>query len=246
MNAKRNSPVANSQAATGSERRELYVIDDVASIPVMQSRHLFPSFGQWIQSAFRHKVLRKPSDPEYLIECGRFVAARHVPKRIQKYFDEIERELAGLGFDQVFYGTLSALGPYSTATLGMSRKDGEIHYFATQVVTQNGRQIEDNQYFGYISWLQDETSAWTLTPCQLASPRQGVDRLVMQVGTPNDLLRKHRERIRHKKLKRVAPNEYFDAFATEHAKQVNDWAKRGVIRRAKPTEITRIRTEIEG
>lgn len=235
------SPSSKQTQSDPTEDRELYVIDDFTTIPWLQSRPLTTSFGQWIANAWRYKILRKEAEPKFLVECGRFVSARHVPKRIQKYFDEVAPELKSQEFIKTFHGTVAALGPYSTATLGMSRKDGEIHFFATQIVTQSNRQVHDEQYFGFVSWLADQSSIWTVSSCSMPSPRPEVHRMMLASDKPNQVLRKHVERIRDKKLKRIAPANFFESFESENAKQASDWERRKVIRIAKPTEITRIR-----
>jgi hypothetical protein len=236
----------NKKQASSPEHRELYVIDDYSSMPLLQSRPLFGSFGDWFSAAIRHKLLRKALEPEFLVECGRLVPARHIPKRIQKYFDMISREAISLGFTESFHGTVAALGPYSTATLGMSREDGDVHLFATQIVTRAGQRIQDESFFGYVSWLKDDTSIWTLSTCRLPSPRSSVDRIAIGSDKPNEVLRRHRERIRNKKIQTIAPSAFFGCFEAEHAKQIRDWAGRRLIRLATPAEITRVRNEIEG
>lgn len=233
-----------SKPAAG-EGRELYVLDDYASIPMTLSRPLFDSFGQWFSAVLQHKLMRRPAQPKYLVECGRFVSARHVPKRIQKYFDDAIKDLRSHGFVESFTGTVSALGPYSTATLGMSRKDGLVHFFATQIVTQVEGQIHDDQHFGFISWTKDGSSVWTLSSCRLPAARREVDWLATANDNPSDVLRKHQERIRHRTVKQVPATEFFEAFERDFAEQARDWESRGVIRRATPAEVSRIRTELE-
>ncbi len=235
------SPASKKSQSDPTDDRELYVVDDFGSIPWLQARPLTTSFGHWIGTAWRYKVLRKEDQPKFLVECGRFVSARHVPKRIQKYFDQLMPDLKSQGFIETFQGTVASLGPYSTATLGMSRKDGEIHFFATRVVTQINQQIHDEQYFGFISWLADESSIWTFSKCSLPSFRQEVDRMVLASDTPNQVLRKHEERIRKKKLQRVKPANFFESYKSEYDKQVSDWEQKKIIRTARPAEITRIR-----
>lgn len=233
---------ANKQTQTDpNDDRELYVIDDFGSIPWLQARPLTTSFGNWIAKGWRYKILRREARPKFLVECGRFVSARHVPKRIQKYFDQLTPNLRSQEFIETFQGTMAALGPYSTATLGMSRKNGEIHFFATRIVTQLNQQIHDEQYFGFISWLSDESSIWTLSRCSLPSFRSEVDRMIVATDEPNTVLRKHEERVRKKKLQRIKPTNFFESFKSEYAKQVSDWERQKIVRAAKPAEIVRIK-----
>ncbi|MEM1067868.1 MAG: hypothetical protein AAGI63_03155 [Planctomycetota bacterium] len=211
----------------------------------MQSRPMFGSFGDWCSATIRHKLLRKSCEPDYLLELGRLKHARHIPKRIQKYFDQMTRELKGMDFVESFHATVAALGPFSTATLGMSRKDGEVHFFATQIVTQVERQIEDECYFGFISWRREAGSFWSLSPHRVPNPRSEVQRVTVNSDKPREVLRKHRERIRGEQPKVVRPIDYFESYHREHAKQVKDWTQRGVIRVATPAEVTRVRNQID-
>jgi len=244
MNRASTSASKKRSKAASAENRDLFVIDDYASMPWTQSRPLFPTAGSWIAAGIRHKLLRKPVEANYAVECGRFVSARHVPKRIEKYFEEVIKDLRSHAFIESFTGTVAAVGPYSNATLGMSRKDGLIHFFATQIVTQVNRRIHDEQFFGFVSWAKNDESVWTLSPSRLPPPRREADRFVTNLSKPGDVLRKHQERIRHVTPRQVSPADFFDEFEAENVKQVNDWVSRGVIRPANPAEVTRIRNEM--
>jgi hypothetical protein len=224
--------------------RETFVTNDYRSIPASELRSMLDGLGPWLSAVLSHKILRKRVQPAYVIELRRMMKAKHVPKRIQKHFDDLKARLERLTFEPNFHATVPAIGPYSSATVAMSQPDGEVHFIASQVVTQVAGKLKDEGHFGFVTWLSDGTSIVTISSATLPRPRSGVDRMVIQSNDPAVVLKKHRERLRKKRIEPVAPEDLFPRTESENQKQTEDFLNRGLIRPATATEVTRIRTQM--
>ena len=176
-------------------------------MPASEMRPLLGGTGAWLSAIVTHKILRTKVIPTYAVELRRMTKARHIPKRMQKHLDDRRAQLESLNFAVSFYATLPAIGPYSWVTMGMSRRDGDLHFLATQIATKVDGQIQDEGYFCFVSWLSDETSIVTMSPALLPRPSDGVDRVIVGSEDSAVVLKKHRERLRKKEILPVAPTD---------------------------------------
>jgi hypothetical protein len=204
------------------------------------------SFSQWLSALLAHKILRSKPQIKYVIEARRLVKgeAENVPKRIMKQFAAVRTQLELLNFGPSFFATIPAIGPVSKAIMAMSRPDGQIHCFASHVVSKFDGQVQDESLLGFTTWLSDQKSIVTMSPAKLPRPRDGVDRLIVSSGDPEVILKKHRDRIRKLECLPVSPADLFAQAESEQERQTEDLLRRRVIRLATPAEVTRIRTEM--
>ena len=139
-----------------------------------------------MSAVLRYKIVRSKSPPTYAIELRRMIRgdAKHVPKRIMKHFNAIKAKLEPLNFIPSFYASTPAIGPYSSAIMAMSRRDGEIHFWASHVVTQTDQGIDDEGHFGFTTWLSDERSVVTVAPTRLPRPSSWVDHMILRSEDP--------------------------------------------------------------
>lgn len=182
--------------------------------------------------------------PSYAVELGRLVPAKHIPKRMVKHFDGLRSELQSLGFSANFEATIPAIGPYSAAMMGMSRRDGDVHFVANRVTRQVGQELVDDGDFRFMSWLTDGTTLITATENELVPTRGGVDFAAVPSDDPDTVLKKHRERMRRLPVVAVEPPELFSRVEAESRQQAEDLLRRRIIRFATPAEVTRIRMKM--
>lgn len=223
--------------------RELYVVNDFNTIPVSELHLMFGGIHEWLATILKHKVMRKQTPPAYAIELGRLTKgdAQHISKRILKRFDDLRDRFARLNFFPSFYATFPVIGPHSAAMMAISRRDGQIHGFACQSITQIDGKIHDQGYFGYRTWLEGDTVIETLSNTTLPAASKVVDRIIVSSDDLDIVLKRHRERIRKKEIRSVRSNELFELTDELNRREIKDWAKRGVIRRASSGEVARIR-----
>jgi hypothetical protein len=223
--------------------RELYVVNDFSTIPVSELHLMFGGIQEWLSTILKHKVMRKQIPPVYAIELGRLIKgdAQHVSKRILKRFDELRDQFARLNFFPAFYATYPVVGPHSAAMMAISRRDGQVHGFAHQSITQVDGKIRDQGYFGYKTWLEDGTVIETLSYTTLPAASEVVERVIVSSDDLDTVLKRHRERIRKKEVRSVMSHELYELADELNRREVQDWAKRGVIRRASSGEVARIR-----
>jgi hypothetical protein len=233
---------ARTEAAT-DDSRELFVTTDLRSIPASESRPLCGGLGAWLSALLTHKLLRTKSPPTYAIELRRWLKTRHVPKRMEKPFQELARRLESLGLTHHFDVTIPSIGPYSTASMVLSREDGELHAVASREVTLSAGQIRDQGYFCFLTWLADGSLLETCSTARLPRARAGVERRIVLAEDPPAVLQQHRERLRGKLVRAVPPEGLFERLEAEHQRRTEDLLRRGVIRPATAAEVTRIRSE---
>lgn len=230
-----------------TDDRELFATTDFRSIPTAELRSIVGSFSQWLSVVMAHKILRSNPQIQYAIEARRLVKgdAENVPKRIMKQFAAVRTQLELLNFGPSFFATIPAIGPVSKAVMAMSRPDGQIHCFASHVVSKIDGQVEDEGCLEFTTWLSDEKLIVTMSAANLPRPRQGVDRLIVGSEDPEVILKKHRDRIRKLEYLPVPATELFAYAECEQERQTEDLLRRGVIRLATPGEVTRIRTAMK-
>lgn len=233
-------------ASKATDDRELFVTNDFRSIPVAEMRPMLGSISEWLSAVLIHKILRTKPKIQYVIEACRLVKgdAENVPKRMMKQFAAIRTQLELLNFGPSFFAAIPAIGPVSHAIMAMSRPDGQIHCFASHVVSKIDGRIEDESLLGFTTWRSDQTSIVTMSPTKLARPGDGVDQLIVSSDDPEVILKKHRNRIRKLDFLPILPADLFAHAESEQVRQTQDFLRRRVIRLATPAEVTRIRTEM--
>jgi hypothetical protein len=246
MNRVRSEPQHTDVDSGTTDVRELFVTTDFRSMPSAELQPLCGSLTQWLSALLRYKVMQSKSPPSYAIELRRMIKgdAAHVPKRIIKHFHTIQQQLERLDFAPNFYANIPAIGQYSSAIMTMSREDGEIHFCAWQVARKTDQGIEDEGYFGFTTWLNDESSVVTLSPAKLPQPSEGVDCIMERSDEPAVVLKKHRNRLLKIKPLSVSSTDLFERIESENLRQTDDLLCRGVIRPASPGEVTRIRNDM--
>ncbi len=242
----RAGPDSARQGELGSDDRELFVMTDFRSIPAAEMRPMIGNFSQWLSALLAYKILRSKPQIQYVIEARRLVKgdAENVPKRIMKQFAAVRTQLELLNFGPSFFATVPAIGPFSKAIMAMSRPDGQIHCFASHVVSKIDGQVTDEGLLGFTTWLREDASIVTMSAAKLPRPRGGVDRLIVSSDDPEVILKKHRDRIRKLECLPISPADLFAQAEAEQERQTEDLLRRRVIRPATPAEVTRIRTEM--
>lgn len=232
-----------SSAGNGDDR-DLFVVDDFHSIPASELRHMVSGTGAWIKAILARKLGRSKSLPTYAIELRRMTKSKHIPKRMEKYFESLRSKLEALSFSPNFEAAIPAVGPYVAAIVAMSRRDGDIHFIAHRATRQTDGNLIDEGDFRFISWLADGGILVTTTRANLPQARVGVDLLAVASEDPSVVLKRHRERMRQHSIENASPNELFDRLDAENRRETEDLLRRNVIRLATPAEVTRIRTEL--
>ena len=236
---------SKSKSAGGSgDDRDLFVIDDYHTIPANELRPIVGGTGAWIKAILSQKLGRSKSQPAYVIELRRMTKSKHIPKRMEKYFDTLRSKLESLNFSPNFEASIPAVGPYVSAIMAMSRRDGDVHFFAHRVTRQVEGKLIDEGELRFVSWLTDGGLLVTTTKTHLPHPRPGVDLLTVASEDPSIVLKKHRDRMRQLSIENVSPTDLFDRADAENRAQTEDLLRRNVVRLATPAEVTRIRTEL--
>lgn len=246
MNREAKSRQADDAAAGSSNARELFVLSDFRSLPAAELRALCGSLPSWISALVRYKILRAKSPPAYALELLRLTQcdAAHVPKRMVKHLDSTKKQLQKLGFQLSFYANLPALGKYSSALMGMSQEDGEIHFCLYQVARQTAQGVIDESHFAFLSWLRDDQCLATLSPLQLPPLQRQIELLVDRSEDPAAVLKSHRNRLLQVNPQKVSPSELFDRLESDYGRQIADLRRRSVIRAASAAEVARIRNDM--
>ncbi|MCG8650706.1 MAG: hypothetical protein MI861_12790 [Pirellulales bacterium] len=239
-----NAPNPYRPSSSTLEERELFVTTDIRSIPTMELRPMCRNFSEWLIAIFAFKILRAKTEPEFASESRRLVQieAEHVPKRLMKRFAELAPQVQALGFLPNYYASLPAIGPIAAAVMTMSRREGQVHFFATQVALKTAGEINDDGHFGFGSRLTDDSSVLTVSPAKLPGARPGIDRRIVRSQDPAEVLQVHRDRIRNAAIKSIAPEELFDYAQREARLEADDLQRRRIIRPATAGEISRIKT----
>ncbi len=243
MNDRRTVRNPYKPSVAGSDDRELFVTTDLRSIPAMELRPMCGSHYEWLLAVLAFKVFRAKSEVAFACESRRLVRvdAEHVPKRIMSRFEKVRPKIESLGFLPNYYASMPAIGPIAAAVMTMSREDGQIHYFAIQVVAKSEGQVNDAGHFSFSSSLPSGESIVTVSPANLPRPRRGIDRLMVSSDDPATVLKKHRERIRGVAIVEVPPAALFESAEQETRLEADDLLRRRIIRPATPAEIARIR-----
>ena len=244
MNRSSTKRVGPRSAGQGGPHRDLYIIDDLDSIPAGELRSIVGGTGAWVKAIVRRKFRPSQVSPSYAVEMGRLVPARHVPKRMVKYFDALRSKLQAHNFSANFEATVPAIGPYSAAVMGMSRPDGDVHFVAHRVTRQVGHELVDDGDFRFMSWFTDGTTLMTGTETEVPPSRPGVDFAAVPSDDPDAVLKKHRERMRRRPIGVLSPPELFARVEAENREQVEDLLRRRIIRPATPAEVARIRMKM--
>jgi hypothetical protein len=247
MNREKSKTQRNEKSAAGSARaRELFVLSDLRSIPAAELRPMCGGMSQWISALLRYKLLRSKWAPAHAVELRRMarVDTDHVPKRIGKPFDAIQQRLRKLGFAVSYYATIPALGPYSSAIMGMSQEDGEIHFCAYQVARKTAGGVADEGHFGFFTWLRDQRCLATLSAVNVPRLSPQIDLLIDRSDDPATVLKSHRNRLLKVNPQAVSAAELFEKVESDYRCQIDDLQRRRVIRGASPAEVARIRNEM--
>lgn len=247
MNRSGKEPSRRKESSNkAKDDREYFVTTDYQAIPVGELRPLTGSLSKWISAVVSHKILRSKPPTHFAIESKRLVNgdAEHVPKRIMKRFTELRSQLEPLNFSVSFYATIPSVGPFAKAVMGMSQSEGPTHFLASHVVTRINDEVMDEGAFWFATWLGDKSSILTHSPANLANPCGVVDRVFVNTNDPGVALKKHRERIMKRDCVSVPASDLFDQVKTDQERETADLLRRGVIRRATPGEVTRIRTNM--
>lgn len=229
---------------SGGEERDYFVVDDLAHIPSAELRAIVGGLGPWLKIRLRRTLARTKFQPSYVIELRRMTRSKHIPKRMEKHFETLRLDLEHLSFTSNFDASLPAVGPYVTALMAMSRRDGDIHFVAQRVTRQEAGELIDESNFRFLSWLSDGGLLVTTTQTHLPRPRAGLDVLSVISDDPGLVLKKHRERIRKLQVENVPPAELFDRLDAENRNHAEDLLRRDIVRLATPAEVARIRTEL--
>ena len=219
------------------------MVDDHSSIPANELRPMIGNMGSWLKAIANQKLGRQKSQPRYAVELRRLKRAKHIPKRMEKHFEQLRSRLRSLEFLDNFEATIPAVGPYVSAIVAMSRRDGDIHFFGHRATTQVDGKLVDRNDFRFVTWLKDDSLLATHSAQNLPRPRNGVDQVVVASDDPSIVLRKHVERLRGKQIKQVSPSKLFDVADAENRRDIDDLLRRSVVRKATPGELTRIRMD---
>jgi len=240
------SAQASGSAAGSTKNRELYITSDFRSIPAGELRALCGGFPQWVSAVFRYKLLRSSSTPAYALELRRFtqVEAANVTKRLLKHFAATEKKLAKHNFSRSFYANIPALGPHSSAVMGMSQEEGEIHFCALQVARKISDSVVDESHFGFFTWLRDGVCLATLSPLSLPRLDPEIDLVIDRSDDPAAVLKTHRNRLLKINPQPVTLAELFEKVEAGFRRQIDDLIRRQVIRPASAAEVARIRNEM--
>lgn len=229
--------------SSSENERIFFVVDEYQSIPIGELRHIVGGTGAWIKSIIG-RLLGSKAHPTYAVELRRMTKTKHIPKRMLKHFESLRSSLTDLSFLPNFEATIPAVGPYVSAIMAMSRRDGDIHFLAHRVTRKVGGELVDEEDFRFVSCLKDGRLMVTSTRNNFPRPRAKIDMIYVTSNDPGILLKKHRERMRQAPVRRVSPNEMYNHLMAENAEYVDNLLNRKIIREATPAEVARIRNEM--
>ena len=228
---------------SSGDERELFVATDIRSIPAGELRPMCDSLFAWLFAIVVFKIFRVKPPVEFATENRRMVRieGEQVPKRIMRYFKELEEKVEELGFHHNYYATVPAIGPIGVALMTMSSEDGRCHFFAVRAAIKVDTEIMEDGHFGFGSQLPNDGSLTTISKAKLPKPREGVLRVMINTDKPYDLLKEHRKRMRDAPVVVTHASELVEHARRQNLLECEDLLKRGVIRPATPPEIHRIR-----